>query len=107
VGGKSPAQRKRDNERRYAITRGFLRWVKDQPCYDCGGSFPPWVMDLDHVRGTKKVHNVGNIICTASYARIVEEVLKCDVVCANCHRERTHNAEFTESAELDALCGVA
>lgn len=55
-------------------------------------------MDFDHVRG-EKVFTLGQVrqIRTYSLVRIQEEIAKCDVVCANCHRERTHN---TEAAKL-------
>lgn len=64
--------------------------LKSQPCLDCGQEFPPWVMDFDHVRG-EKVSDVSSLIdnCVAK-KRLLAEVAKCDLVCANCHRLRTH-----------------
>jgi hypothetical protein len=63
---------------------------KGKPCADCGGTFPPCVMDFDHVpeRGPK-LFNLGN----ADYGvkAVSEEMAKCDIVCANCHRIRTWN----------------
>lgn len=56
---------------------------------DCGDSYPPYVMDFDHVRGVK-TRNVGNMR-TCSIETIQREIAKCDVVCSNCHRERTHS----------------
>jgi hypothetical protein len=72
-------------ERKYAL----LRAAKDKPCADCGVSYPPYVMDLDHLRD--KVEIVGRLVAkSASYKRIQDEIAKCEVVCSNCHRERTH-----------------
>lgn len=61
--------------------------AKSRPCKDCGGLFPPCVMDFDHVRG-KKLFDVGNGR-SRSEAAIAEEIAKCEVICANCHRLRT------------------
>lgn len=63
--------------------------LKKHPCMDCGGSFPPECMDFDHVRG-RKLFNIGNA-STGGIAkkRVLKEIAKCDLVCANCHRIRT------------------
>lgn len=63
--------------------------IKSSPCVDCGLCFPPYVMDFDHVRGTK-THNVSRLLHWGSNA-VFAEIAKCDLVCSNCHRIRTHN----------------
>lgn len=68
----------------------YLRNLKENtPCADCGSYYPYYVMDFDHVRG-KKHANVMELVPTLSRKRIDEEVAKCEIVCSNCHRERTH-----------------
>lgn len=62
--------------------------LKSVPCADCGGTFDPVCMDFDHRPGTKKVTCVAYLVRGAR-ERFLEEVAKCDVVCANCHRLRT------------------
>jgi rRNA-processing protein FCF1 len=46
-------------------------------------------MDFDHRDPTTKRMAVTRMIGRAGTARILEEVAKCDIVCANCHRLRT------------------
>jgi hypothetical protein len=46
------------------------------------------VMEYDHVRG-KKVDNISNLVGRVGWERLEKEIAKCDLVCANCHRERT------------------
>lgn len=87
------ARRFRQTERAYAQS------MKQVPCADCGKEYPPYVMDYDHVRGSK----VTNVSYLAGFARqrLRDEIEKCDVVCANCHRERTfgpQNRGLTNSA---------
>lgn len=55
---------------------------------DCGGAFPPYVMQLDHVRG-EKLFDIGSR--AANVNRLVEEIAKCEVICANCHAIRSHS----------------
>lgn len=80
-------------KRRYALARyrrgrAYLNTVKDQPCADCGIQYPPYVMQFDH-RGDDKVSEVTKM-ASWTKSRTDEEIAKCDVVCSNCHAERTH-----------------
>lgn len=47
-------------------------------------------MDFDHRDPGSKRYTVTRMIGRAGTARILAEVAKCDIVCANCHRRRTH-----------------
>lgn len=67
-----------------------LRSVKDVPCMDCGKKYPYYVMDMDHRDPALKEGGINAIINRGSWKKLLEEINKCDVVCANCHRERTH-----------------
>lgn len=67
--------------------------IKSRPCSDCGLSFPPCCMDLDHVRGFK-FKDVSKLL-TFSSDRFMSEVEKCDVVCACCHRIRSSLQQST------------
>lgn len=69
--------------------REFLNGVKAQPCMDCGGELPYYVMDLDHRPGEIKLYTPSRLHQVSMRAAIAE-VAKCDVVCANCHRIRTN-----------------
>lgn len=63
--------------------------LKARPCQDCGQFFPPEAMDFDHVRG-EKIIRVSSMT-TWAWERVLQEVGKCDLVCANCHRTRTQD----------------
>ncbi len=59
-------------------------------CADCGWSKWARGLDWDHVRGPK-VSTIAIMIGRRdSWQAIEEEMAKCEVVCANCHRIRTH-----------------
>jgi hypothetical protein len=69
--------------------REALSNAKLVPCVDCGQSFPPYVMDFDHLGD--KVTNLAKMASNGvGLAKLQAEMDKCEVVCANCHRIRTH-----------------
>lgn len=78
----------------------LARYIQDlksnTPCMDCKESFPYYVMDFDHVRGQKH-KNVSELIVTLSKKKIDEEIAKCEIVCSNCHRVRTHQRKIKKS----------
>lgn len=90
---------RRNNDRYREQALAHMRAVKNKPCADCREKYPHYVMDFDHVRGEKK----GNVATMASHGYSIkvldEEMAKCDVVCANCHRERTWQAQVAQSEE--------
>jgi hypothetical protein len=102
--GASPCRREYDagyykltRERRRELKRArrieFVEWylsLKDgKPCAVCGGVFHPAAMQWDHLPGTGKNGNVGDIQRRSARARVLAEIAKCELVCANCHSIRT------------------
>jgi hypothetical protein len=81
------AQSRRASASQRRRIREIIQKAKDQPCADCGGAFPTCVMDLDHVRGVKefKVSEAVQKAYGIKMQRLLEEIAKCEVVCANCH----------------------
>jgi hypothetical protein len=69
--------------------RSIVRSVKDVPCTDCGLKYPYYVMHFDHLRDKK--FQIGSVVGSGMpVAKMLAEMEKCEVVCANCHAERTH-----------------
>ena len=58
----------------------------------CGFKKYPQALDLDHINKNIKVDNVSRMIGNSiSWKKIKEEIRKCIVLCANCHRIKTYN----------------
>lgn len=74
--------------RKKKLYEGVIVPVKDVPCANCHDKFPTVCMDFDHVRG-KKLFDIAKSYADIPLAKLLEEISKCDVVCANCHRIRT------------------
>ena len=82
------ANREASLERMRARARSrqrFLNGVKlGSGCVDCGFADHPAALDLDHVRGEKAMDLSRARL--SSWVVFIEELEKCDVRCANCHR---------------------
>ncbi len=59
------------------------------PCMDCGGDFPVYVMHWDHLPGFEKVDEISSMVTSRTREAVLEELKKCELVCANCHVIRT------------------
>ncbi len=82
---------KNTGERRNRIrteNRLYIQKLKEEtPCTDCGKYYPHYVMDFDHQKD--KLKDI-SLMMNYPLKRIIEEIAKCEIVCSNCHRERTH-----------------
>lgn len=71
----------------------WARSLKDAPCVDCGGSFHFRAMHWDHI-GNDKEENVSVMVLRGlGRKKILAEIAKCELVCANCHAVRTYKRE--------------
>lgn len=73
---------------RYYVTN----YLRTHPCVNCGDKRLP-VLDFDHIIKTEKYNRYTRIsfLVKRGYSihRIDEEIAKCQVLCANCHRMKT------------------
>jgi hypothetical protein len=69
-----------------ARTKYLIVFFKTHPCVDCGET-DPVVLEFDHL--WDKLFNVGQALSRRRWADILDEMKKCEVVCANCHPRRT------------------
>jgi hypothetical protein len=87
------------NLRAYAERRQLVLEAKSRPCADCGVQYPYYVMDFDHRDGRLKEFSL-NAVHRVTKRAILREIEKCDVVCSNCHRERTQR-RWVEGLEVE------
>ena len=82
----------RRNKRYRQEIREFVRHEKEKTaCVDCGMKYPYYVMDFDHLEAHTKVDIISYLAQTGRIGALKREIKKCEVVCANCHRTRTHH----------------
>src|SRR5688572_1178752 len=87
-GARTRLLNKRIFNRKKAI-KELINSIKEEPCLDCGGNFPPCAMDFDHVKASK-VGDISYVSRKFGLIKVIEEILKCELVCANCHRVRSN-----------------
>lgn len=82
--------RRHVNQLKYmARNKRLMReYLEGRGCVDCGNT-NPIVLEFDHVSG-KKEYEVSIMLSSGfAWARILEEIAKCEIRCANCHRVKT------------------
>jgi len=86
--------REKQRQRYFDLTGRYYEQInnlKNVPCMDCHQTFPPICMEFDHRDPNTKLASISQLIgIVRSYWEIIQqEINKCDIVCANCHRLRT------------------
>lgn len=94
---KNVDEERRRVQRRSAELREWYRELKrDYECTECGEDRAP-ALDFHH-EGESKNEAVSKMINDGyGKERIMEEIEKCEVLCANCHRVRHHSDRPTLS----------
>lgn len=88
--GQKEKSRARLRKSRRNIRQHIQEYKQDRTCADCREDYPYWILEFDHTEDNKEF-TIGQFQGTTSdIERIKAEIDKCDVVCANCHKNRTH-----------------
>ena len=82
--------------------RKFVQEIKENtPCHDCGNFYPYYVMDFDHINASEKENGINFLSSTGRIGALKKEIVKCELVCANCHRQRTHMRALRTRSSVD------
>jgi len=81
--------------------RRVIDTIKDRPCYDCGEWKSKHRMTYDHLPQYEKKFNIAGVANKKTLRAILEEILKCDIVCRNCHdvREKQEEMQMDQPGE--------
>ena len=92
------ANNRKQVKREVVVRRELIRqWLRDyksrQRCQECGEN-DSVVLDFHHRNSEEKDSEIGNAWRRGwGKKRILAEIKKCDVLCANCHR-RLHGRDY-------------
>lgn len=77
-------------ERTLRNLRTIRNYKQEKGCMDCSEN-DPVVLEFDHRDPATKLFAIGDARRLGwSLDKLMREIEKCDVVCANCHRRRTY-----------------
>jgi hypothetical protein len=83
---KNYAQRREQlNARRRELKKQWDAFKCTLKCTNCGFAHPG-ALDFHHQDKSTKEHSVNELISDGRFTKAYEEVKKCIVLCANCHR---------------------
>lgn len=84
------AKSKKNGKKQYAKNRELIiQHLKSHSCVDCGESDIA-VLQFDH-RNREDKHAPVSRLGHCSLSKLMKEIEKCDIRCANCHMRRTGN----------------
>lgn len=67
----------------------MLDYLRDKSCANCGMN-DARVLEFDHIVPAKKSFSIARAMAsTFSWERIMNEITKCQILCANCHKIKT------------------
>ena len=87
-------ERKSKNQRKtFQRNIGMLKeYLSGKECKECKEKDIE-VFEFDHTDPKEKKHNVSEMVWHYSWKKILQEIEKCQILCANCHRRKT-NRQF-------------
>jgi len=68
--------------------RCLFDYLRDKKCVDCGIR-DVRVLEFDHRNPSEKKNGIAKMLRQGSWKRMLAEIEKCDIRCANCHRIKT------------------
>lgn len=75
-----------DRKKLVELNRKVVEYLREHPCVDCGEK-DVLVLAFDHRRGKEKM--ISHMISYRyAWEKILKEIEKCEVRCANCHLKR-------------------
>lgn len=84
----------------------FIREHKQgKRCADCKEDYPYWMLEFDHLPEHEKLFTIGGRRARDfTLQQLVDEIAKCDIVCSNCHKNRTYwrqnkNGEYADTED--------
>lgn len=81
----------RTNRRRTELSRKIWDIKEASGCIDCGEKYPHFMLEFDHLPGYEKINSPAYLARSYTLEKAMQEIEKCEIVCANCHKIRTWN----------------
>lgn len=94
--GQKDKTKNRTSECRTKAIRFLQEYKSNKTCADCKENYPYWMLEFDHVNGKSFTISAFRNK-TNDLDKIKEEIKKCEIVCCNCHRNRTFMRQIKDA----------
>ena len=84
---------RKDKGHRIDEMKELVRQKFGERCSSCGDWLYPKEMEFHHKDSGEKKDNVSDMMRIASFEDVLAEVMRCDVLCRNCHRLMPEKSE--------------
>lgn len=98
--GQKEKYHQRSQKRRTEMRAVLARIKQESGCVDCKVQYPYYMLEFDHIEDNKE-SGIAEMVAFASINDILDEVSKCEVVCANCHKIRTHSRKNNKTYRIN------
>jgi hypothetical protein len=79
------------NAKKLEKKRAFVNQYKlERGCKQCGYNEHPVALELNHIDPQTKEFSIAKALPSVSMERLLKELEKCEVLCANCHQIHTY-----------------
>lgn len=80
---------KYNKDLKVSLRKKMLKYLSDKSCVICGMN-DPRVLEFDHINPSTKNISIARALSNAAkWDAILQEISKCQILCANCHKIKT------------------
>ena len=93
----------RRKQSRHRVAAHIRSKKQGKKCTDCREDYPYWILEFDHLPQYEKLFTIGGKNSRDyTIEQIDAEIAKCELVCSNCHKNRTYwrqnkNGEYDDT----------
>jgi hypothetical protein len=94
-------RRKKNRESKAAAKQRWQAFKSTLSCVQCGQNHPA-TLDFHHIERHPDNRKVNKLLTNKAFRQAAEEIKKCLVLCANCHRIHHHNERLEKKKGAEA-----
>ena len=92
-------KKSKEDKQQQKILKTYINEIKENACCMICGEKRPWTLDFHHTQPKKmSIPEMARTNCTLD--ELKEEINKCIIVCANCHRDIHHNIQMKNGKNI-------
>jgi hypothetical protein len=94
-------RQKINREKKASAKEKWRQYKSTLSCVQCGQNHPA-TLDFHHIEKHPSNLKVNKLVTNHAFKKAIEEIKKCLVLCANCHRIHHHNERLEKKKRAEA-----